>query len=116
MTESQDVTLGELARRVDRLDSAMVAGFATMQAELRGLAFVPAAVYSADRVTDDLRVSRLESDLLAERVGREEAERIAAQRAWQARLSMVMAFVGLPLSVIGSIVVALVVSQLGAGK
>lgn len=112
-TDGRDVTLGEVVRRVDRLDREMMAGFASMREELRGLAFVPAAVYSADRVADDLRFRRLEDDLVAERAGREEAERVADQRAWQARLSVVMAFVGLPLSVIGSIVVALVVSQVG---
>lgn len=109
MGEPTDITLGEVARRVDRLDQEMRAGFKAVQEEIAKLAFVPAAVYAADRAADVERIRRLEDDLKEEVGAREETERTAAQRTWQARLSLVMALIGLPLSVLGSVIVALVV-------
>ena len=108
----EDMTLGELARRVDRIDSEVRDGFAGVREEIRSLAFVHPAVYAADRQADGQRFARIERDLTEEKNAREDAERMAAARAWQARFSLVMALLGLPISVIGSVVVALVVAQI----
>lgn len=101
MGDLQDVTINELARRVDRLDTAMASGFQSMREEIQRLAFVPAAVYAADRSGDQERIRRLE-----------EGAKLVDQRAWQARTSLIVAVVGLPLSIIGSIIVAMLLAQM----
>lgn len=112
MGEPTDLTIGEVGRRVDRLDAEVRAGFRQVAEQISGLAFVPAAVYAADRSAEGERLRRLEKDLKEETEARETAERTASQRAWQARLSLLMAMLGLPLSVLGSVLVALLVAQM----
>ncbi|MFI6760596.1 hypothetical protein ACIBF5_15820 [Micromonospora sp. NPDC050417] len=112
MADADPVTLGELGRRVDRVDVEMRNGFQQLREELRGLTFVPAAVYAADRSGDHERMRRLEGDLKEEITAREEAEKVAGQRAWQSRLSLTLAIVGLPISIVGSIVVAIIHAQI----
>jgi hypothetical protein len=107
-----DITLGEVGRRVDRLDQEMRAGFAKVAEQLAGLAFVPAGVYAADQSAMAERMRRLEADLRDEEAARRAAEQTASHRAWQARLSLVMALLGLPLSVLGAVVVALVLAPM----
>jgi len=112
VSEAQDISLGEVARRVDRLDSEMRAGFASMRDEIRGLAFVPAGVYTADRSADLERMRRFEDDLAEEMRTRVAVQQTTDQRAWQARLSLIVALLGLPISIIGSIAVALILARL----
>lgn len=114
--EPNGITLGEVGRRVDRLDSEMRAGFQKVAEQIAGLSFVPAAVYAADRSAEAERARRVEADLREEIRARESAEQTSGQRAWQARLSLILALVGLPLSVIGSVVAALVVTSVTGGR
>lgn len=111
-----DMTIGELSRRVDRLDTEMKAGIQAVREDIQRLQFVPAAVYASDRSGDAERVRRLEADLIEERREREAEKGTADQRAWQARLSLIMAMVGLPISLIGSILAAVIISNLVGGK
>lgn len=112
MGEPTDITLGEVGRRVDRLDHEMRAGFTRVAEQVAALTFVPAAVYAADQSATAEKIRRLEADLRGEEEERRTAEQTASQRAWQARLSLIMALLGMPLSVIGSVVVALAVARL----
>lgn len=107
-----EVTIGELDRRVDRLERAMEAGFQGLREEIQRLSFVSAAVYAADRSADQERIRRLEADLTEERDARTGAEQAVQQRAWQSRWSLIVALIGLPLSVIGSVLAALLLTYL----
>lgn len=101
-----DVTLGEVARRVDRVETEMKAGFKAVQEQIAALSFVPSAVYAADRAADLERHRRLEADLREETRERRDAEKTAAQRGWQTRLSLALAVIGPPLSALGAFIVA----------
>lgn len=90
--ESMTVNLGEVTRRVDRLETRMDANFQALSDKMERLAFVPAAVYASDRTADQERIRRVESDLA-------EAE----QRGHQARWSLILAGLGVPLSVAASV-------------
>lgn len=107
-----EVTLGELGRRVDRLDTEMQAGFRSMREEIQRLAFVPAAVYAADRSGDHERLRRLEQDLSEETEARRTAEQAATQRAWQARWSLILAAIGVPFGVVASVLAGIIVARL----
>lgn len=108
-----DVTTGELGRRVDRLETAMTTGFATLADQIRGLQFVSAGVYASDRAADVERMSRLEDDVQGERRAREEAQRAADQRAWQSRWSLIAAAVGVPFGIVGSVIAAVITARIG---
>ena len=75
-----DVTLGELARRVDRLETAMTEGFRELRDEIRNLAFVPAGVYASDQSALRERIQQLEK----------RADRVD-NRAWHVRASLLIA-------------------------
>lgn len=106
------ITLGELGRRADRLDQEMRLGFDSLRNEIQRLNFIPSGVYAADRSADQERIRRLEQDLSTEVKERESALAESNQRAWQARLSFILALIGLPVSIIGSLIVALVLTQM----
>lgn len=80
MTVNDDVTLGELGRRVQRLESQMSAGFEAMRAELRSLAFVPSGVYASDQAAVNMRIARLE-----------DTNKVLEHRGWQVRLAIIAA-------------------------
>jgi len=80
MAMDDDVTLGEVVRRVDRLENAMVEGFRELRDEIRSLAFVPAGVYASDQSAMRERVDRLES----------RADQ-ADNRAWHVRAALLVA-------------------------
>lgn len=105
-----DVTLGEVARRVDRVETEMRTGFREVKEEIARLSFVPAAVYAADRSADAHRLTRLEDDLEAEKQARQSAEQSAAHRGWQARLSLGVAMMGIVLSPAAAFLAAKVVA------
>lgn len=104
--ESMDVNLGEVTRRVDRLETRMDAGFQALSDKMERLAFVPAAVYAADRAADQESVRRLEADLRQEAQERKVAQEKADQRAHQVRWSLILAGLGVPLSVVAGVVTA----------
>lgn len=95
--ESMDVNLGEVVRRQDRMETRMDAGFQALGDKVERLTsgFVPAAVYAADRSADQERIRRVEGDLAQ-----------AEQRGHQARWSLILAGLGLPLSVAASVLAA----------
>jgi hypothetical protein len=107
-----EVTLGEVARGLGRVEREMQAGFQAIKDEIKSLSFVPAAVYSADKVAQHDRMERLELDLEEEKVLRRDAEAISNQRAFQSRWSIILALVAMPISVIGSVLAALIVAWL----
>lgn len=80
LVDKDDVTLGELGRRVDRLESQMWAGFEGIRAELRGLAFVPAGVYASDQAACNMRINRLEENY-----------KTNDARSWQVKLAVIAA-------------------------
>lgn len=86
----------------------MHVGFQSMRDEIQRLAFVPAAVPAADRSGDTDRIRRLKDETKE----REGGMAVADQRAWQARMSLILALIGLPLSIIGSVVVALILTHM----
>jgi hypothetical protein len=110
--DGTEVTLGEVSRGLFRVEREMHAGFTAIRQEIGKLSFVPAQVYAADTMAYRDRVERIEATLRGEAELRREAETAAAQRTWQARLSMMLALVGMPLSIIGSVVAGLVISAL----
>jgi hypothetical protein len=101
-----DVTIGELARGLSRVEREVQAGFAAIRQEISGLSFVPAQVYAADTSAWRDRVQRLERDLSAEAAVRRETEATAQQRAWQAKWSIMIALFGMPISIIGALIIA----------
>lgn len=108
--DATEVTLGEVARGLGRVEREMHEGFAAMRREISTLSFVPAAVYAADMMAYRDRVDRLEVDLNEESGTRRDAEHVAQQRAWQSRWSIILALVGMPISIIGAVVAALVIA------
>ncbi|SCG38281.1 hypothetical protein [Micromonospora zamorensis] len=105
--ESMDVNLGEVTRRLDRTDeevrglgTEMRAGFQSLGDKMERLAFVPAAVYAADRAADTERVRRLEADLHQEVREREEAQKTSGSNRW----SLLLAGLGIPASVLAGVV------------
>lgn len=111
-SDPAEVTLGEVARGLSRVEREMLAGFTALRQEIAGLAFVPAAVYAADQVAHRERVTRVEQDIADEATARQQAESVAQQRAWQARWSIILAIACMPVSVAGSVIAALVIAAL----
>lgn len=112
MSQETEVTLGEVARGLSRVEREMQVGFAAIRAEIQGLSFVPAAVYAADMLAHRERLDRIEREAAEETEIRREAEATAQQRAWQARWSIILAVVAMPISVLGSVVAALLIAAL----
>lgn len=88
---SGDVTIGEVARRVERLDRSlnqkvdklenqMQQGFAELRDDIRNLQFVPAAVYQSDKEQFNQRIQNLE-----------ERQKVLDDRSWQVRLATLTA-------------------------
>jgi hypothetical protein len=69
-------------------------------------------VYASDRSAHQERIRRLEKDIADERLAREDAQKEWSRRGWQARLSLVMALLGLPLSILGSVLAAVILDQI----
>lgn len=84
MTGQDEVSTGELSRGLARVEDEMKAGFAQLRRELAAMTYVQPAVYAADQAATRDRLVRLE-----------QAEQVAQQRAWQARLSLILAFISL---------------------
>lgn len=103
-----DVTLGEVARGLSRVEREMQA----IRREISQLSFVPAQVYAADSLAYRDRIERVEHALAAEVEARREVETVSAQRSWQSRWSITIALIGMPLSILGSIVAGLVLAAL----
>lgn len=95
--DPDDVTLGELGRRVDRLDDQMNKGFEAMRNEIRNLSFVPAGVYASDQGATNQRINRLE-----------QRSDTAEQRGWQVRVAIIMAVFSTLLTVVVAIFLGLV--------
>jgi hypothetical protein len=110
--DSTEVTLGEVARGLGRVEREIEVGFQAIRQEIKSLSFVPAAVYSADKVAQHDRIGRLEEDLEEEKVLRRDAEALSSQRAWQSRWSLLLALFGMPISVVGAVAAALIVAWL----
>jgi hypothetical protein len=112
---SDGVTLGELARRVDRIDGRvermdadMHTGFDTLRADIGKLSFVPHEVYDTSQRADAARFGRLEADLRDEGAARKASEERADQREWQVRVALGVAVFGTVLSVVVAVVSAAV--------
>lgn len=101
MTGQDEVSTGELSRGLARLEREMQAGFAQLRGQLGELNYVQPAVYAADQAATRDRLERLEA-----------AAEVAQQRAWQSRWSINLALFGMPLSIVGAVVAALVVAAL----
>lgn len=89
---SDDVTLGELARRVDRLETTMQAGFAQLGEKMDRLPYVQAGTYESDKDATRDRLTKVET-----------AQDRHDGRAWQVRTSVMVAAMGVPMSVIASV-------------
>lgn len=83
----EQVTIGELGRRMDRVEGAVTRGFDRL-AERLDRDYVTVAVYAADRAADQARIAKLEA--------RADGD---SQRAWQTRLSLTLALLSVPASV-----------------
>jgi hypothetical protein len=112
---SDGVTLGELARRVERIDgrvermdTGMRSGFDALREEISRLSFVSREVYEASRGGDSARFDRLEADLHEEGAARKASEERADQRDWQVRVALGVALFGALLSVVVAVVSATV--------
>lgn len=110
--DSTEVTLGEVARGLGRVEREMHLGFSAIRAEIGKLSFVPAQVYAADMVAYRDRMERIEENAAREAELRHEAEAVASQRAFQSRWSVVLALIGMPISIIGAVIAALVIAAL----
>jgi hypothetical protein len=110
--DGTEVTLGEVSRGLSRVEREMHAGFAAMRAEIGMLSFVPSQVYAADMMAYRDRLERAEVAIRSESELRRETETGASQRAWQGRIGILLALVGMPLSIIGSVVAGLVIAAL----
>lgn len=106
--ESTEVTLGEVHRGLTRVEQEMHLGFEAVRQQIRTLSFVPSGVYAADVLAYRDRLDRIETALAAEVTWRRDTEAVSVQRAWQSRLSIVLAMV----SVLGAIVAPLIVAAL----
>lgn len=84
----EQVTIGELGRRMDRVEDTLTRGFDKLTARL-DRDYVQIAVYAADRNADNARLAALE----AESAG-------AKQRIWQIRLAMYASLLSVPVGVI----------------
>lgn len=112
---SDGVTLGEVARRVERIggrvermDADMHAGFDSLRAEIGKLSFVSHEVYDTSQRADEARFSRLESDLRDEEAARKASEERADQRDWQVRVALGIAVFGAVVSVVVAVLSATV--------
>jgi hypothetical protein len=110
--ENTEVTLGEVSRGLTRVEAEMRAGFDAISQEIKSLSFVPAAVYSADKLAAADRMAALAADFEEDRRERREVEAVAAQRAWQARWSIILAMIAMPISIIGAVLTALLMSTI----
>lgn len=84
----EQVTIGELGRRMDRVEEAVTRGFDRLTERL-DRDYVGVALYAADRAADRARMAKLEA--------RAEGD---AQRAWQSRLSLMVALLSVPAGII----------------
>lgn len=101
MTGQDEVSTGELSRGLARVEQEMKDGFSQLRAELAAMTYVQPAVYAADQAATRDRLVRLE-----------EAEKVAQQRAWQSRWSIIIALVGMPISIIGAVIAAMLITGL----
>jgi hypothetical protein len=83
-------TLGELARRMDRLETTMAAGFDRLAGRLEH-DYVQLGVYASERSSLEGRVAALEA-----------AEAARRGQSWQLRLSLAAALMSVPTSVIAA--------------
>ncbi len=90
----EQVTIGEIGRRMDRVEEAVTRGFDRLTERL-DRDYVPVAVYAADRAADQTRIAKLEA--------RADSD---TQRAWQARLSLSLALLSVPASIVTAWLVA----------
>jgi len=112
---SDDVTIGEVARRVDRIDDRvermdadMHTGFDSLRQAIGKLSFVSHEVYDTSRGADVARFGRLEADLRDEEAARKTSEERAEQRDWQVRVALGVALFGAVLSVVVAVLSATV--------
>lgn len=109
---STEVTLGEVSRGLSRVEREMHLGFQAIRAEIGKLSFVPSQVYAADMMAYRDRLERTEIALRDEVEVRRETDTANAQRAWQSRWGVTLALIGMPISIIGSVVAGLVIAAL----
>lgn len=57
---SGEVTIWELSRRIDRMDSRIESGFTKLEASISALQFVPMNLYISERKATDARLTELE--------------------------------------------------------
>lgn len=114
---SEDVTVGELDRRMARWERSVANEFAEVKAMIAGLRYVQPEVYALDISNIREQVKALDAGLSTEQQARATAEkeaRAAAQsaaaaldsRRAQVRVSAAMAVAGVPLSVLAGVVTA----------
>jgi hypothetical protein len=82
MAPEPDVTIGEIGRRLDRLESTVHNGFEALGKRIEGLPFLPVAVYMADKATVLEQRKGLEAEI---KVERERLDHIEASIQWLAR-------------------------------
>jgi hypothetical protein len=111
LAEFSEVTLGEVARGLNRVEREMHEGFAAIRREIGHLSFVPAAVYSADMVAYRERMERVEAGLAEEISLRREDAQTSSQRAWQSRWGIALALIAMPISIVGAVIAALIVAS-----
>ena len=109
--DANEPTLGEVSRGLGRVEREMREGFTAIRTEIGKLGFVPAQVYASDQAAARDRLVRIEESLREEADLRREAETSAAQRAWQSRWSVTLAMIGMPISIIGAVIAALVTAS-----
>lgn len=97
MSQHEDVTLGELSRRVERLETQVSAGFEAMRSELRTLTFVPAGVYASDQSGVNMRIQRLE-----------ELNKTMENRSWHIRFAIIAAIFSGLMTIVTTVLLVLI--------
>lgn len=75
-TGADDVTLGEIARRLDRHEQSIAEALREVRADIAALSYVPTGTYEAHRAAAGQRVGQLEAEVREVRQGREADRRL----------------------------------------
>jgi hypothetical protein len=85
-----EITIGELGRRLDRLETTVATGFERLATRLER-DYVQVAVYATERAADLARIASLEAETATR-----------GQQRWQTRLALTAALLSVPTSVIAA--------------
>lgn len=104
-----DISMGELGRRINRLEGAVERGFSGVHRRIDELAYVEHGVYEADKQTVQIQIVELAKDIKE----LQEANKQRAQEAAANRRLTITAFAA-PL-IVGVAVAVIVAAILGSG-